>query len=99
MLCSEVIEKDLKKSPALSTSFWCMAQEEPKENCGASKLVFPESISIRALLNAGKLIKPVKQQQEQMQLEEFDLGSGSWMKKESTTFTIDWQKFASGAQN
>ena len=73
-----------------------LTQVDIKEQSGPSKSTFPKSVSIGDLLNAGKLIKPVEQHQEQIQLEDFDLGSGSWVKKESITFTIDCQKFASG---
>ena len=73
-----------------------LTQVDLKEQSGPSKSTFPKSVSIGDLLNAGKLIKPVEQHQEQIQLEDFDLGSGSWVKKESITFTIDCQKFASG---
>ena len=73
-----------------------LAQVRPKEQFDPSKSTFPKSVSIGDLLNAGKLIKPVQQHQEQIQLEDFDLGSGSWIKKESITFTLDCQNFASG---
>ena len=60
------------------------------------KTVFPKSVSVTALLKAGKLIKPLNL--SVLSLEYFDVQSCSWMKSSSPIrLDIEPEKFASGA--
>ena len=56
----------------------------------------PKSVSIGDVLKAGKLCVPKAETQAKLVLEQYDLTSHIWFKKEEQLFTIQAEKFAEG---
>ena len=57
--------------------------------------IFPHSVSIKDLLNAGKIIKPP--QRRTIDLEYFDISSSRWQSRGSALIQLEEEPFAGGA--